>query len=129
MCEYWHPKFYLVKELISLLYDLDGCGAGGCCHIVTDDNNIYDSDLDFVIEYCDREENKNCIDKELSKTICTILKEMTFKQRSVLFWYIDLGIEFKNITKEDIDILIDMGKFTLEQIYKEADWNNVFYNE
>lgn len=89
--ELWNKKFYLVRELISLLYRLDGCVCGGLCHIVTDDDNIDDDSLDYIIEYCDREENKGRIDKEVSKMICVILKDMTFTQRSILFWLIRHG--------------------------------------
>lgn len=126
-CEYWHPKFYLVKELIHLLYQLDECSTGGCCHIVTDDNNIYDRDLDWVIEYCNREETKDRIDRELSKTICIILKEMTFQQRAVLFWFLDVNFGLDDVEKSDIDFLIDRMGLELETIYKDADWDNCFY--
>ena len=81
----YHPKFKLALDLIHVLYELDGCGTGGCCHIVTDDDNIYDDCLDAVIEYCEKEENKDRIDKELSSTICKILKQMSFTQRAILF--------------------------------------------
>ena len=47
--KYYHEKFPIVRDMIAVLYDY--CCSGGCCHIVTDDDNIYDSDLDFVIEY------------------------------------------------------------------------------
>lgn len=82
---YYHPKFKLAAELIGVLYDLPECSSGGLCHIVTDDDNIDDDDLDWVYEYCNRAENIDRIDRELSQTICTILRQMTFTQRAVLF--------------------------------------------
>lgn len=104
--KYYHPKFELASELISVLYNLEECITGGLCHIVTDDGNIYDDDLDSIIKNCDKEENKNEIDRELSKTICIILKQMTFEQRAVLFEMIDYGI-FNEINQEDVDWFID----------------------
>ena len=50
--KYYHPKFPVVARMIQILYDLNGCACGGCCHIVTDDNNIRNSDLESVIKYC-----------------------------------------------------------------------------
>lgn len=84
--KYYHPKFQIVANLIEILYSLNDCCCGGCCHIVTDDNNIRDSDLKFVINYCN--ENKDKIDCELSRTICEIMLQMSIEQRVVLFYSI-----------------------------------------
>ena len=80
---YYNKKFPILRDMIYVLYEY--CPSGGCCHIVTDDDNIYDDDLDFVIEYAQRKENVNRIDAELSIAICTILKSFSFLQRAVFF--------------------------------------------
>ena len=80
----YKPKCEVISMLIHLLYELDGCSCGGLCHIVTDDNNIHDDDLEFVIDYCKQDENKDCIDKEISSLICSLMLELTFEQRVVL---------------------------------------------
>lgn len=81
----WNKKITIINGLIDLLYDLDDCSTGGLCHIVVDDENIKDSNLEFVIEYCQREENKDCVDKELSSLICQLLLELNLEQRAALF--------------------------------------------
>ena len=124
---YWHPKFFLVRELIGILYNLETCGCGGCCHIVTDDNNIYDDDLDFVIRYCERKENKNRIDRELSITICEILKTMNFTQRAVLFEIMgnDCDCFFTDYNKDEVDfVLDDILDKSIEEIYDSYDYRN-----
>lgn len=124
---YWHPKFFLVRELIGILYNLERCGCGGCCHIVTDDNNIYDDNLDFVIRYCKRKENKNRIDRELSITICEILKTMNFTQRAVLFEIMgnDCDCFFTDYNKDEVDfVLDDILDKSIEEIYDSYDYRN-----
>ena len=82
----YNPKMPIIMMAIQMLYCLPECGAGGCCHIVTDDNNIDDDSLRFVIDYCDHPENVDRIDKELSKLICELLLQLSFEQRCVLFY-------------------------------------------
>lgn len=127
MNKYYHPKFYLVRELIGILYDLPGCGSGGCCHIVTDDDNIYDDDLDFVIEYCDSPDNVDEIEKELAKTICIILKQMTFQQRAVLFELIEKDIDKYDLLSENCVSYLGENEKELEGICKEYDYSDLIY--
>lgn len=120
--EYWHDKFPIVRDMIGVLYDY--CVVGGCCHIVTDDNNIYDEDLDFVIEYAQRDENKGRIDSELSIAICKILKTMTFLQRAVLFDCINssYGVTYLN-DKESFDAIYDTSEEHLRDVFRMFDWD------
>ena len=90
--------------------------------IIADDDNIYDSDLDFVIEYAQRNENKNRIDAELSVAICMILKDMSFLQRAVLFDSINYEIDYKN--KEEFDAFYDHDKESLERVFESYDWDS-----
>lgn len=117
--KYYHEKFPIVRDMISVLYDY--CGAGGCCHIVTDDDNIYDSDLDFVIEYAQRDENKDRVDAELSVAICKILKNMTFLQRAVLFDSMNFDIDYCN--KEEFDNFYPHDENSLKNVFKSYDWD------
>ena len=94
----YNPKMQIIVDLIHILYDLPDCLSGGCCHIVTDDDNIDDDDLKWVMDYCHRPENKNCIDRELSYTLCEMLLQLTHEQRVCLFdmmnyGWIDNGID------------------------------------
>jgi hypothetical protein len=120
--KYYHEKFPIVKDMISVLYEY--CCTGGCCHIVTDDGNIYDYNLDFVIEYAQCDENKGRIDSELSIAICKILKTMTFLQRAVLFDSIEFGIPYYN--QEDFDSFYPHDEDCLKRVFEEYDWDNKF---
>ena len=97
--KYYHPKFPVAARMIKILYDLNGCACGGCCHIVTDDNNIRNSDLESVIKYCN--ETKDAIDSELSRTICEIMLQMTIEQRMILFYTIEEGYNYFVLFDED----------------------------
>ena len=85
----FNHKMPIIIKSIQTLYDLPNCGSGGCCHIVTDDNNIRDDDLKWVIDYCDKPENKDRVDKELSEFICKLLLQLSFEQRCILFYMFD----------------------------------------
>lgn len=85
----YHPKMYIIIELIHCLYDQKDCGCGGLCHIVTDDGNIDDESLKFVIEYCKEPKNSEYIDKELSSLICELMLQLSIEQRAVLFKMMD----------------------------------------
>ena len=86
----YNEKIPIIIGLIQLLYSLPNCGTGGCCHVVTDDNNIYDDDLIFVIKYCIDPDNDN-VDKELSKLICELLLQLSFEQRGIIFYMFEKG--------------------------------------
>ena len=74
-----NEKTKRAAELINEIYEQDDCGAGGYAHIVVDDWNLDDSDIDFCIneankgEYDISEEGKlaclNCLHflKDLSE--------------------------------------------------------------
>lgn len=81
----YNPKMQIIVDMIHTLYDLPNCGCGGCCHIVTDDDNIEDDHLKFVINYCKDPEQADCIDKELSSMICELMLQLTYEQRICLF--------------------------------------------
>ena len=127
----YHPKFGVVSDLIEVLYGTDGCETGGLCHIVTDDSSLYDDCLDFVINSCQKEENKDRIDKELSFAICTILNQMTFQQRALLFDMQKCG--FKYFTLEDIQYFFDKfrngGIDNFDELLEEYDFRHTFVKE
>lgn len=99
----WHPKIPVIEMLIAGLYELDGCRSGGLCHVVTDDDNIDDDDLEFVIRECHKPENKRRIDVEVSSLICELLLQLTFSQRALLFTLLNMG--YTNVAEEDWNLL------------------------
>lgn len=125
--EIWHPKFELVQKLIHVLYNLEGCGCGGCCHIVADDDNIYDEDLDWVIKHCESEESKENVDRELSATICKILKDMTFTQRAILFEITNSDYDLENCTESDVEFALKhICKMSVNEVIESYDYDRRF---
>ena len=120
----YKPKYQVISKLIYLLYDLDDCGAGGCCHFVTDDDNLYDDDLKFVIEYCQRKENANCIDKEISTLICTLLLDLSFAQRVILF---EVHMMYGCVDESTWKYYLEHN-FS-EEIFREYDFRNEFIKD
>ena len=84
-CKYFCSKLNTIRELISCLYSLEGCCTGGIAHIITDDNNINDSSIEFVLKECDKEENKDREECGLVKLICEELLKLSIQQRALLF--------------------------------------------
>lgn len=112
----WNPKMPIIEGMIHILYDQPDGVCGGLCHIVTDDDNIRDSDLKFVIEYCEEEENANCSDKELSSWICQLLLQLTFEQRAALFGMMQAGIAIDESTWQSIIVLDSVQLYIKEQM-------------
>ena len=87
----WSYQIEIIKHLIEVLYSIPSGCVGGCCHIVTDDDNIEDDDLKWVINYCETD-GKNKPDAKLSKIICEYLLELDYEQRVVLFAFMNDGV-------------------------------------
>ena len=116
----YNPKMQIIVELIHLLYDLPDCSAGGCCHIVTDDDNIEDNDLKFVIDYCNEPDNAK-LDKELSRTICELLLQLSREQRICLFYLMNAGQLDEGVNDYTWDYLLAYYKTADEML---SDWDN-----
>ena len=80
---YYHKNFSLLKVLIKALYELPSCASGGICHVVTDDGNVRDGDLSYVLGECYGNDPfwNNHIEKPLAALICKLFLEMEYKQR------------------------------------------------
>lgn len=82
-CKHFNPRLNMIKELISCLYQIEGCCCGGLAHIVTDDNNYQDSHLKWVIQHA--KENPNELESGLVILICEELLKLNIQQRALLF--------------------------------------------
>lgn len=82
-CKYYIPRLNTIRELIACLYNLEGCCTGGLAHIITDDDNIEDHHIKFVLEEC--EKNKDKEEAGLVKLICEELLKLSIQQRVLLF--------------------------------------------
>lgn len=121
----YNPKMPIIVQCIKTLYSLPDCGTGGNCHTVTDDDNIQDENLQFVIDECNRPENTSD-DKELSELICKLLLQLSFEQRVVLFYMMscfDLyGYDWDSFDKSVWNTLMEreVANQTLQEIIKQV---------
>ena len=81
-CKYYKPEMSTLLLLCKQLYSLPGCGAGGCLHILLDDNNYDDHSLAFCREYC--EKNAEGKERITAMRILDIYSSLSIKER-VLF--------------------------------------------
>ena len=118
----YNPKMEVIVDLIHILYKLPGCSAGGCCHIVTDDDNIEDKDLLWIMNYCKQPENIiGRIDSELSYAICAMLFQLSREQRIYLLYLWDMGLLNSGVNENKWKHLLKHYKITDEML---ADWEH-----
>lgn len=120
----YNPKMKIIVDLVHILYELPDCSAGGCCHIVTDDDNIDDEDLMWVMDYCKQPENIDRIDRELSYAICEMLLQLSREQRICLFYLWNAGLLDNGVDEYRWEYLFENFK-TADEILAdwESDWN------
>ena len=83
-CKYFKPRINTIRQLISCLYELDGCCCGGAGHVVIDDENFEDHHIKWCIEYCETEA-KDEEEAGLVKLICEELLKLNMHERFLLF--------------------------------------------
>jgi hypothetical protein len=84
--EHYNEKVAYVGKLIQLLYDDLEQSAGGLLHIVLDDGNVEDEHIKWCIDYCNREENANRVDKYLCLEIAHKMLELDMNQRRLIYY-------------------------------------------
>lgn len=95
-CKYYDPQMILIANMISTLYDDFECLTGALCHIVTDDDNITDSDLQAIIDECNKRENNSDISTDVSKYICESMLKLNLIQREFLFGILNEGLDIRD---------------------------------
>lgn len=78
-----NDKTKMAAELIKYLYEQDGCSAGGYAHIVTDDWNLEDGNIDLCITEAEKGEYEHISEEGRQACINTLkcLKELTEDER------------------------------------------------
>lgn len=78
-----NEKTLKAAKLINKIYEQDDCGAGGCAHIVTDDWNLSDSDIDYCLNDAQKKQSDSI--SEESTMLCIeclkYLKQLTLEER------------------------------------------------
>lgn len=81
-CKYYNKHLETIKEYISCLYELEGCGCGGLLHILLDEDNYDDDDIAHCWKNCiqnpEREESK------IGVLICEEYMKMSMQERRLL---------------------------------------------
>lgn len=80
VCKHWTAEMLTAHALMCGIYEL--APSGGAAHIVTDDGNLRDSDLDFCMELCGREPDRP--EAPLVRLFCEIMKKLTMIQRTIV---------------------------------------------
>lgn len=88
-CIYWVPEIEELHRLIGKLYETDV--AGGALHIVVDDGNLDDYFIKSCIDYCNSEEEKNDLNRELCLEIAHKMLKLTYEQRVLLYYFGDVS--------------------------------------
>lgn len=87
--KYWSEEVAEVCKLIKHLYYDMHEGAGGMLHIVLDDFNIDDDDLEWCIEYCNQEENRDRHDRDICIEIAQKMLRLSREARMLICYQWD----------------------------------------
>ena len=77
-------KVLIAEQLISILYDTMDGGVGGYAHIVTDDDNVEDANVDWCLDQALQNDAKGdiCEETRQASIACLLyLKTLTEKER------------------------------------------------
>lgn len=107
-CRLYHKHLDTIREYISCLYHLEDCCTGGLLHIVLDDFNLEDGDIQWCLEQCESNPEKE--EAEIGKLICKeLLKLPMSERRLVCEWNWRITLYCRNPTKCS-ECYIETGK-------------------
>lgn len=81
-CKYYSKHLKTICEYIGCLYNLEGCNAGGLLHILLDDDNYDDDDIEWCLQECEQHPEKE--ESEIGKLICKEYLKLPMEQRRLL---------------------------------------------
>lgn len=84
-CKYYKPKLKAIVIMIHALYEMEGCGCGGICHVILDNDNYDDHTIECVLKDCQKEENQDKLEIELAEAICKALLKLSMQERALIF--------------------------------------------
>lgn len=86
LCKHNSDEVDYVLKLAALLYEDLGECCGGMLHIVLDDGNLDDDDIQWCIDRCNHEENKDRDDKYLCLEIAHKMLRMDEYERRLVYY-------------------------------------------
>lgn len=78
-CKYFNEHMLTILEYCKCLYRLKDCAAGGPLHILLDDCNYSDDDIDFCMVECLK--NQEHEGSDLGLLICRELSKLSLYER------------------------------------------------
>lgn len=84
--KHYNKDVRYINKLVQLLYDDLQEHCGGLLHITIDDGNLDDEDIQWCIEYCNKNENSDREDKYLCLEIATRMLRLTMEQRKLVYY-------------------------------------------
>ena len=83
---FYEKEFIALKKLCEAFYTLHGCGAGGPLHILLDDDNYRDGDIEFCIQECLAHPDPTIMN--LGLMICYEYLKMSMQTRAIFDSYL-----------------------------------------
>lgn len=115
---YYDPKMELLERLIHVLYKLPDCNCGGICHVITDDDNITDEVIKYVLEFAKEKNNESRIEKGLCELICNTMLELSYEKRAVTFFLMNKGDDVNKTTVNEA-----VSRFGIKNIIDDIECN------
>lgn len=81
-CKYYNKHLDTIRAYITCLTDLDDCSTGGLLHIIVDDGNLEDHDIEWCLNECNM--HPECEESEIGKLICNELLKLPMEQRRLI---------------------------------------------
>ncbi len=81
-CKYYNNHLETIREYIGCLYNLEGCASGGLLHILLDDDNYDNDDIEWCLQECEKHPEKE--ESEIGKLICKEYLNLPMEQRRLL---------------------------------------------
>lgn len=92
VCKYYNEKVAYINKLVRLLYDDLGECCGGLLHIVLDDGNLEDHNIQWCIEYVNKPENADREDRLICLEIATKMLDLSIEERALIY-HMGMGFE------------------------------------
>jgi hypothetical protein len=107
-CKHYTPHLDTIREYISCLYSLEGCGTGGMLHILLDDDNFSDYWITDCLKECLNHPEKE--EWEIGKLICENYLKLSMPQRRLMTTpYITCDFDCIVDCKKCEDCIIEKG--------------------
>lgn len=96
----YHPNMPICLMLTWTIYTLEGCSCGGLAHVVVSDENLNIACINATLVDCGKPENKDRPERLLVGALMEYMREMTLKQRFLMYRFAEDRSDFMNDFEE-----------------------------